>query len=180
MAQSTERALSLHKPSAADISMGLGVAAWYALPDLVRTRRVRALIKVVGIAGIGALGIRNAAAEQHVSTVGEPHSSALDLTPESAAATARAFADARAAATESHDDGRLARLLDGSRPGAAGVLAVVALTGSVACTVLVERGIFRLGERLRGAGCKAPHVMIGVALGAVAAVTGMGRAIKER
>lgn len=157
------------------------MAAWYALPDLVHSKGVRVLIKVGGVAGVGALVVRRAVAEQDASRAGEPHSMALDLTAETAAATAREFsARSRTAVGHRQDGGHGARLLGRARPGVVRVAVLGVLAGSVATTVLVERGIFRLGERWRGAGWQAPHTMIGLTLGALAAVTGAGRSITER
>ncbi|MCK0118260.1 hypothetical protein MWU57_14595 [Isoptericola sp. S6320L] len=157
--------------------------AWYAVPDVVRPRWARVLVKTtVLVAGVGlALAVTREGAEARAAV-----REVRDLRDR-----LRAVADAPGGEGPGADDGHDQDLdldldldLDPSGvpdddpaegttgPGRAVVAGVavtagLALAGSLA--VLGERWAYRVGERLRARGVRAPHTRVGLVLGAAAA-----------
>ena len=133
---------------AAGLAVGAGATlAWYALPDYVRSRPLRGLIKT-GL--LGAIGWSIVAMMPEDGEL-PPYDDETDCSKGSPVA----------------DDP-----LDGvteAEPRELAVLAGAAL-GSAVLTVAVERWLFRRGERRRAAGVRLAHTRQGLALGALEAV----------
>jgi hypothetical protein len=138
---------SLSRPLAAALT-GAATTAYYATPDVLRTRQARAVAKVALLA---------------VSTT------ALAV-PE--VRLARAAAEERAATGEAAPtpDWRAALgALPPARRAALAAVPAVLLAGSVAATVAAERWIFRKGEARAAAGRRLPHTGPALLHGALAA-----------
>lgn len=140
--------LSMTPTRAAGLAVGTGATiAWYALPDVVRSRPLRGLVKV-GL--LGAMGW-----------------SLVSLMPEGDELPP--YDDETDCSEEKTDDP-----LDGVTEAEPRELAVLAGTvlGSAVVTVAVERWLFRRGERRRAQGVRFAHTRQGLVLGALeAAVT---------
>lgn len=138
--------LSMTPTRAAGLAVGTGATiAWYALPDVVRSRPLRGLVKV-GL--LGAMGW------SLVSLMPEgdelpPYDDEMDCSE---------------AKTEDPLDG-----VTEAEPRELAVLAGAVL-GSAVVTVAVERWLFRRGERRRAAGVRLAHTRQGLALGVLEAV----------
>jgi hypothetical protein len=138
--------LSITPTRAAGLAVGTGATiAWYALPDVVRSRPLRGLVKV-GL--LGAMGW------SLVSLMPEgdelpPYDDEMDCSE---------------AKTEDPLDG-----VTEAEPRELAVLAGAVL-GSAVVTVAVERWLFRGGERRRAAGVRLAHTRQGLALGVLEAV----------
>ena len=133
---------------AAGIAVGAGATlAWYALPDYVRSRPLRALVKT------GLLGAIGWSIVTMLPEDGElpPYDDETDCSNGSPVAN-----DPLDGVTE-------------AEPRELAVLAGAAL-GSAVLTVAVERWLFRRGERRRAAGVRLAHTRQGLALGALEAV----------
>lgn len=140
--------LSMTPTRAAGLAVGTGATiAWYALPDVVRSRPLRGLVKV-GL--LGAMGW-----------------SLVSLMPEGDELPPYDDeTDCSEAKTEDPLDG-----VTEAEPRELAVLAGAVL-GSAVVTVAVERWLFRRGERRRAQGARFAHTRQGLALGALeAAVT---------
>ena len=149
--------LSITPTRAAGLAVGTGApVAWYALPDVVRSRPLRGLMKV-GL--LGAMGW-----------------SLVSLMPEGDELPP--YDDETDCSEEKTEDP-----LDGVTEAEPRELAVLAgaVLGSAVVTVAVERWLFRRGERRRAAGVRLAHTRQGLALGAleaaatVATLAGEGR-----
>lgn len=130
--------------------------AWYAVPDLVRSRGSRALAKTAVLASAVTL--------------------AMTTTREGAEARS-AVRDVRAAVDAVRpgdprpgpDDGDGAVSTGGTgRAVATGAVVVGGLTVAGVVAVLGERWAYRAGEHLRARGVRAPHTTVGLVLGAAA------------
>jgi len=138
--------LSITPTRAAGLAVGTGATiAWYALPDVVRSRPLRGLVKV-GL--LGAMGW-----------------SLVSLMPEGDELPP--YDDETDCSQEKTDDP-----LDGVTEAEPRELAVLAgaVLGSAVVTVAVERWLFRRGERRRAAGVRLAHTRQGLALGVLEAV----------
>ncbi|WP_129336538.1 peptidase S9 [Cellulomonas endophytica] len=118
--------------------------AWYASPDLVRSRRARAGVKaalcvVVMAAGVPEFRRSRVAAREAAEAQGLP--------------TSREVLEG----------------LSASRKAALAAAAVVLLGGSTALTVVGERWMFRRGERRAAAGVPWAHTRAAVPVGLVTA-----------
>lgn len=115
-------------------------AAWYALPDVVRRRGARAVIK----AGLLAAVIWSATAQMPPYPDEE--------------------SDCDGAPAPEGDDP-----LEGATEAAPGELALLAGAGigTVCLTVAVEKWLFRRGERRRAAGVRLAHTRQGLVIGAL-------------
>lgn len=136
------------RPAPADLVLGAGVVAWYALPDLVRSRTARGWLKAATLVTTTALAVR----------VTDPAVAAVGAMP-----PPRCPAGAERDATGVRDRASDALATADPRLVGAGLVAVAA--GGLVATALGERAIFRAGERLRGRGWSAPHTAIGLVLG---------------
>ena len=147
---------------AAGVAVGAGATlAWYALPDYVRSRPLRGLIKT-GL--LGAIGWSIVAMMPEDGEL-PPYDDETDCSKGSPVA----------------DDP-----LDGvteAEPRELAVLAGAAL-GSAVLTVAVERWLFRRGEARRAQGARFAHTRQGLALGgleaALTALTFGAGAVRER
>ena len=142
------------------LAVGAGATlAWYALPDVVRSRPLRGLVKV------GLLGARGW--------------SLVSLMPEGDELPP--YDDETDCSEEKTDDP-----LDGVTEAEPRELAVLAGTvlGSAVVTVAVERWLFRRGERRRAQGARFAHTRQGLALGgleaALTALTFGAGAVREK
>ena len=138
--------LSITPTRAAGLAVGTGATiAWYALPDVVRSRPLRGLVKV-GL--LGAMGW-----------------SLVSLMPEGDELPP--YDDETDCSEEKTEDP-----LDGVTEAEPRELAVLAgaVLGSAVVTVAVERWLFRRGERRRAAGVRLAHTRQGLALGVLEAV----------
>jgi len=138
--------LSITPTRAAGLAVGTGATvAWYALPDVVRSRPLRGLMKV-GL--LGAMGW-----------------SLVSLMPEGDELPP--YDDETDCSEEKTEDP-----LDGVTEAEPRELAVLAgaVLGSAVVTVAVERWLFRRGERRRAAGVRLAHTRQGLALGVLEAV----------
>ena len=152
--------LSITPTRAAGLAVGTGATiAWYALPDVVRSRPLRGLVKV-GL--LGAMGW------SLVSLMPEgdelpPYDDEMDCSE---------------AKTEDPLDG-----VTEAEPRELAVLAGAVL-GSAVVTVAVERWLFRRGEARRAQGTRFAHTRQGLALGgleaALTALTFGAGAVRER
>lgn len=129
----------LNVPQAA--VMGLTTLAWYALPDVIRSRGVRTTLKL-GLLGLGSAGWVLARPEKAVPAGAQ----GPDLLDEM-------FEALRAAPGKSLGLGT----------------AVIAMT--VAGTVAGEKAIFGFGERRRVRGVRGAHTLPALALGVLGAAT---------
>ncbi|MCL3860793.1 hypothetical protein [Actinotalea sp. K2] len=134
---------------------------WYAMPDVVRSRGLRGVLKSAMVVGYGAY----AAATRPSTSDEEPHDRAA--TP-GGSDTLRAVADLTSTPPVL-DAAELDLAIDSAgSPGrsvalASGVAAFV--VGSVAGTIAIERAIYGLGERRRDRGVRAAHTRIGIVAG---------------
>ena len=141
--------LSITPTRAAGLAVGTGATiAWYALPDFVRSRPLRALVKT------GLLGAIGWSIVTMLPEDGElpPYDDETDCSKGSPVAGE----DPLTGVTE-------------AEPRELAVLAGAAL-GSAMITVGVERWLFRRGERRRAEGVRFAHTRQGLALGALEAV----------
>ena len=134
---------------AAGVAVGAGATlAWYALPDYVRSRPLRGLIKT-GL--LGAIGWSIVAMMPEDGEL-PPYDDETDCSKGSPVAGE----DPLTGVTE-------------AEPRELAVLAGAAL-GSAMITVGVERWLFRRGERRRAEGMRFAHTRQGLVLGALEAV----------
>lgn len=137
--------LSMTPTRAAGLAVGTGATvAWYALPDVVRSRPLRGLMKV-GL--LGAMGW-----------------SLVSLMPEGDELPP--YDDETDCSQEKTEDP-----LDGITEAEPRELAVLAgaVLGSAVVTVAVERWLFRRGERRRAQGARFAHTRQGLVLGGLEA-----------
>jgi hypothetical protein len=139
---------SLPLPLAAALT-GVATTAYYATPDVLRTRRARAVAKVA-LSAVSVLAL----AVPEVRLAGATAAEERAATGEAAQAP-----DWRAA---------LGALPPARRAALAAVPAVL-LAGSVAAAVATERWIFRKGEARAAAGRRLPHTGPALLHGALAA-----------
>ncbi len=142
----------------AAVVAGAGTAAYYATPDLVRSRTARGWAKAGCLAVVTAAGVPDLVRGWRETQE-----------------TARDAAQVRDAAAEPEADAP-ATLSDAMRalsPGwrvALSAGAVAVLAASTAASVGFERAVFRRGETRRAAGVPLAHTRSGLVLGALATV----------
>ncbi len=131
---------------------GVGTAAWYATPDVVRSRTARGWVKVACLAVVVAAGVPDAR---------------------------RAWQESREQASVVPDRPRAAEeavslrdLPAPARAVAVGV-AVAGVGATVAVSAVTERWLFRRGEVRRAAGDAWAHTRTGLVVGALATVVGL-------
>ena len=129
---------------------GVATALWYALPDHVRSRRRRALLKV-GI--LGALVGWSALSHPAPPTPSVP-----------AAAVDPTVVDGEREPTRA----------EVSRTAARTAVALAAVGAGAALAVAAEEGLYRFGERSARRGARLPHTRDGLVLGAASALLGVG------
>lgn len=132
---------------------GAVVGAWYALPDYVDSRRARALAKAALFTGGGALYVLASRTADDAPRNPTPATENQPTTE-----------DAGAEAEHSAGWQRLApRVQLAVVAGAFAAFTVVSIAG--------ERLVYCTGERLANRGVRRPHTLIGLALGALTALT---------
>ncbi|MBX9244322.1 hypothetical protein ICW40_05810 [Actinotalea ferrariae] len=168
------------------------VTLWYAMPDVVRSRRWRGVLKTGLLVAGGAYGAARGRAEDTAGrgraedTAGRGR--AEDTAGRGAAEGVETSARERIEALTSTVpvlDAASAGLDAGPRRSrtrtlALGAAAAVGVVATVAVTVAMERAIFRWGERRRARGVRAPHTTIGVVSGLVAGALGLASTWYER
>ncbi len=150
------------------------VSLWYAMPDVVRSRHLRGVLKAVLLLAGGAYGAAAARREQAAGAgraVDEPPALARirTLTSTEPVLDAASIADPATVPERSR-----ARVLT------RGAVALVGVILSVAGTVALERAVYRWGERRRARGSRGSHTMIGLVSGVVAALIPLAAAQVER
>lgn len=164
------------------------VVGWYALPDYVRSRPVRAVLKTAGLVTFGALGIRDIRPEGGWgSTVDVLRGGGLPPWSGSRSPVVSA-PGADAALDVTHE---VAADVDGTVHGAdahaervpqVAALAGAALVvvGSTALTVVVERRVFRRNEARAARGARLPHTRSGLLFGALTALVAIPDVLRSR
>ena len=171
-----------------DLTSAAVAFAWYAMPDVVRSRRVRGVAKVAllvptVVIAVGQIRRSADAGAEAIRAAREEGGSGLETADDRPEARAESVG-AAGPADGSANEGGAALGRSGSADGvgdgsplarrAALVGAGVAVVGGgVAATIAGERALFRLGERLGDRGVRWPHTRIGVA----AALTSVGLSI---
>lgn len=135
---------------------GALAVAYYASPDIVRSRTLRGVVKTTLVTGITALSID-------------------DWRRERAAEAARVDA---AAETEAEPDvvdeehvptAELIRRIPAGKGAALAAVAGGAMAASIVVTVAAERWIHRRGETRRASGARLPHTVPALLWGGIAA-----------
>ncbi|MCC2333962.1 hypothetical protein [Cellulomonas wangsupingiae] len=155
----------------AAVVSGLATTAYYAVPDLLHSRRARGWAKVACLVPVVAVSLPTSREEWD-----ELRTSARD---------------ARAALAAAQDGGTEAAAQEGGTEAAAqddeavragssvrfkvamGAAAAVALVGSTVATVAAERWVFRRGEARAAAGVRYPHTRTALVLGVLSAAVGL-------
>lgn len=142
---------------------GVLTGAWYALPDVVATRRARVALKAaVAVAGVAATARARKPADGDTPD-DTATGNAPDLTSLVAHMSTEPVIDAQSPGPAGTAPGRTPR-----RAKAVAVsLIVLTVVGSVAG----ERAVHRWGERLRARGVRYAHTRIGLVAGGVAGVS---------
>ncbi|MFF2622807.1 hypothetical protein [Oerskovia jenensis] len=157
----------------AGAAYGLMTAAWYTVPDLVQRRGTRALLKTAcGVVGAAVL-LRTSEGRQAIDGVRKVRDAmreteGTDLTAGTSAPWEQASDDVP---DNTLHDLTPVEIAPGAKVAiAVGAVAVVGATTVIA--VVGEKGAYRWGERMRSRGVRAPHLRVGLVLGAAAAVLG--------
>ncbi|MCM3659901.1 hypothetical protein M3148_02655 [Georgenia satyanarayanai] len=158
-----------HGAAADAVVNGVLTGGWYALPDVVASRRARGSLKVAVIVG-GAAWAAARAVRAAQAADGDTADAAAEGGGDAPAAESVPTTLVARMATEPAIDAQ-ALALGGNPPNgvrpvriAAGVALVVL---SVVGTVAGERAIYRWGERLTARGVRYAHTRIGLAAGGV-------------
>lgn len=165
----------------AGVVNGLTTAAWYTVPDLVERRSTRALLKTVcGVAGCVVL-LRTVDGRQAIDGVRKVRDAVRDAGREPDPAGVGPY-DGFAADVDRAHVGPGAS--DGTAPDltpvgitttgkvAIAVGAAVVVGATAALGVVGEKAAYRWGERMRARGVRAPHLRVGLVLGAASALLG--------
>lgn len=158
--------------AAADAAIsGATMAAWYALPDVVDSRRARGWIKVglllvnVGVA-VWSAGLDDDNDDDTVIAGRDTTDSEADLSGIAKLASVAPVIDAESLGLSSAKPGRAARARAvGTAVAALSVLGALGAAGMVAA----ERAIFRWGERRAARGIRGAHTRTGVVAGVTTA-----------
>jgi len=138
---------------------GLATAAYYAVPDVVRSRAARGWLKAGCLAAAVAVSVPTAREGWQ-----EARTAWRDAVAEDDTADAPGTADSPDAPSPDAPGP-----VSPARQAALGAAGAAALVASVAATVAGERWVFRRGEALAAAGVPFAHTRTGLVLGAVAA-----------
>ena len=144
----------------AGLAAGVGATvAWYALPDYVRSRPLRGLIKTGLLGVIGWSLVSMLPDEPELA----PYDDEVDCSKGAEAAGEDPLEGVTEAAGEDP--------LEGVTEAAPRELAVLggAVAGSALVTLALERWLFRRGERRRASGVRFAHTRQGLALGGLEA-----------
>lgn len=159
---------------------GLATAAWYTVPDLVERRGTRALLKTAcGVAGLAVL-LRTAEGRQAIDGVRKVRDAVRDAgsIPDAVGVSGLSdgIADDSAPSGPGAPDGTAADLTPVQIATAAKITiaagAIVLVGATTALAVVGEKAAYRWGERMRARGVRAPHLRVGLVLGAASALLG--------
>ena len=142
--------------------------AWYALPDVVPSRRARGVAKValmLPVVGLAVAQVGRAGASTDAQDGAVAVSATLGRIRELTATTPALDARAILSPADEDTDGRRGRRLPSPKQVALMGPALLVLAGTVAGTVAAERGIHRYGQRLGARGARLPHTRIGLVAG---------------
>lgn len=154
---------------------GLVTTAWYAVPDVAERRGTRALLKTTcGVAGL-ALLLRTREGREAVEGVRKVRDVVRDAAngtglADDAAAGPEVGAPADATGSTVHELTPVEMTPAGKATLAAGAAVVLGVTTVLA--VVGEKAAYRWGERMRARGARAPHLRVGLALGAASVLLG--------
>ncbi|WP_314037308.1 hypothetical protein [Dietzia sp. CH92] len=153
--------------AAADAAIsGATMAAWYALPDVVGSRRARGWVKaglLLANVGVAVWSARSDDDDDDSVSSGRDTTDAeVDLSGIAQLAAVAPVIDADALGLTTAEPGRAARIR-----ATITALAAVTVLGAlgVAGTVAAERAIFRWGERRAARGVRGAHTRTGVVAG---------------
>ena len=161
------------------------VVGWYSLPDYVRSRTARTVLKTAGLAVYAALGVRDlrhdATWQKTVATVrggGTPPWKRTDQPFAGSRTAGRASVDAPGLDAPA-DEGTAARTtpstvapeeVDRTTQAAAIAGAGLVVLGSSVLTVVVEKRVFRRNEERAARGARLPHTRSALLFGALTAL----------
>lgn len=153
--------------AAADAAInGVTMAAWYALPDVVDSRRARGWIKAGMLLASVAVAVWSVRSDDRnddsVTSGGDSEDSEVDLSGIATLAAVAPVIDAESLGLSSAKPGRAARA--GAAAFAVAALTVLGTLG-VAGMVAAERAIYRWGERRAARGIRGAHTRTGVVAG---------------
>ncbi|MGN0100139.1 MAG: hypothetical protein ACI39C_04290 [Dietzia sp.] len=146
------------------------MAAWYALPDVVDSRRARGWIKaglLLANVGVAAWSARSGGDDDDSVSSGRDTTDAeVDLSGIAHLAAVAPVIDADALGLTIAEPGRAARIRStGTALAAVTVLGALGVAGTVAA----ERAIYRWGERRAARGVRGAHTRIGAVAGVATA-----------
>jgi hypothetical protein len=153
---------------------GATTLAWYAVPDVVRPRWARALLKTaIGAAGAVLTVTSTADGREAREAVRSLRDGAalVDETSATPGDDAALPGAPRPRGAEREDNAYAPDVARSPFPVPPAVIAVGAVGGvvaSVALAVAGEKWAYRRGEALRARGVRAPHTRVGLAMGGVA------------
>lgn len=135
---------------------GAATVCWYALPDHVRSRRARAVVRAALVAAVVASSPSTGGAVPSARS----RSAAVPKTPSSP----------RTATPAPEDEVTVVGVL-----GVVGFTGAIvgAVLGAVGVTVAVDRTVHRIGDRAARADTRLPHTRVGVVLGALTALASL-------
>ncbi len=158
------------------VASGVVGFAWYAMPDAVRSRRVRGWLKAALLVPVALIGVAQARRAD-----GEAGAPSEFTAGDGTLARVRTLTSAEPVL----DAGALGLADEG--PGPARLAAAVGVGGLMlaaggAGVLAGERALYRLGERLAARGVSHPHTRIGIAAGLASAglATAMGASAGRR
>jgi hypothetical protein len=154
---------------------GLTTAAWYTVPDIARRRGTRALLKTAcGVAGMAVL-LRTDDGRQAIEGVRSLRDALRDAASDTAD-DAPAWDMADDVPADEVPDNPVHTLTPveispaGKTAIAAGAVVVLGVTTALA--VVGEKAAYRWGERMRARGVRAPHLRVGLVIGAATVLLG--------
>jgi hypothetical protein len=161
---------------------GLTTAAWYTVPDIAQRRGTRALLKTAcGIAGMAVL-LRTDEGRQAIEGVRSLRDAVRDAAAETDPADSASLGDdaARDVAQGLDSDEVPDNPVHGLTPveispaGKAAIAsgAAVVLGITTVLAVVGEKAAYRWGERMRARGVRAPHLRVGLTIGAATVLLG--------
>ncbi|WP_265520242.1 hypothetical protein [Oerskovia flava] len=141
---------------------GLTTLAWYAVPDVVRHRGARALLKTGVLVAGGVLSTTSTIEGRRAR---EAFGSLRETLPADPTADPAVSVPER----EEPDADTTGRGREtGPSPVAIGAATLGVVAGSVALAVAGEKWLYRRGERLRARGTRLPHTRVALASAVVA------------
>ena len=147
---------------------GLMTAAWYTVPDLVERRGTRALLKTAcGVVGTAVL-LRTFEGRQAVDAVRKVRDAIRETGLPAGTSTPGEQTSGDVQEDTPHDLTPVEIAPRAKVAIAVGTAAVLGATTAIA--VVGEKGAYRWGERMRARGVRAPHLRVGLVLGAATAV----------